>query len=136
MSEFTDILTHARRLNAATKELTVAELSEVASKLAGIIEQRKEDEAEQERALAAKQLEVARIRKEIEAAGLSPEDILGGAVSSTKTASKKQARTPRPAKYKYIDANGQQKTWTGQGRTPKAIQEALDAGRSLNEFAL
>ena len=33
MKEFTDILTHARRLNAATKTLTSVELEDVATKL-------------------------------------------------------------------------------------------------------
>ncbi|MBE8570972.1 H-NS family nucleoid-associated regulatory protein, partial [Vibrio sp. OPT46] len=26
--------------------------------------------------------------------------------------------------------------WTGQGRTPSAIQEQLDAGKSLDEFLI
>ena len=42
----------------------------------------------------------------------------------------------RPAKYKYVDENGQEKTWTGQGRTPLTIQKALNEGKSLNDFAI
>ncbi|EGN76454.1 DNA-binding protein H-NS [Idiomarina sp. A28L] len=139
MSEFTDILTHARRLNAATKELTVAELNDVATKLANIIEQRKDEEAEQQRLLAAKQLEIERIRKQIADAGLNPEDFLGTDSGAGKTKSPRKpykARAPKPAKYKYTDAEGESKTWTGQGRTPKPIQEALNAGRSLNDFLI
>ncbi|RUO38665.1 hypothetical protein CWE13_03185 [Aliidiomarina shirensis] len=139
MSEFTDILTHARRLNAATKELTVAELNDVAAKLANIIEQRKDDEAEQQRQQAAKQLEIERIRKQIADAGLNPEEVLGTEAGVSKGKSKRKPykkRAPKPAKYKYIDANGESKTWTGQGRTPKPIQEALNAGRSLNDFLI
>ena len=56
------------------------------------------------------------------------------AVEKSKTT--KAKRAPRPAKYKYVDATGNEKTWTGQGRTPSAIQEQLDAGKSLEEFAL
>ena len=48
----------------------------------------------------------------------------------------KQKRPSRPAKYQYKDENGQVKTWTGQGRTPKAIQVQLDAGKSLDSFKI
>ncbi|OEG04156.1 hypothetical protein BFG06_22165 [Aeromonas caviae] len=42
---------------------------------------------------------------------------------------------PRPAKYKYAE-DGQEKTWTGQGRMPKAIAEAVANGRALEEFLI
>ncbi|EMR37000.1 DNA-binding protein H-NS [Vibrio harveyi CAIM 1792] len=35
-----------------------------------------------------------------------------------------------------MDANGIEKTWISQGSTPSAIQEALDAGKTLEEFAI
>jgi len=133
MQDFTDILTHARRLNAATKDLTVAELEDVASKLANVIERRKE-EAELRREQQEKLAEIERFRKQLEEAGLSPEDLLAGEViASSKTRKKRQ---PMPAKYAYVDANGERKTWTGQGRTPKVIQQALDKGRTLESFEI
>lgn len=45
-------------------------------------------------------------------------------------------RQPRPAKYKFIDVNGETKTWTGQGRTPKPIAQALAEGKSLDDFLI
>ena len=45
-------------------------------------------------------------------------------------------REPRPAKYKYTDETGQERTWTGQGRTPRVIQKALDKGASLASFEI
>ncbi|RVS43282.1 DNA-binding protein, partial [Citrobacter freundii] len=41
-----------------------------------------------------------------------------------------------PAKYKYTDENGNEQTWTGQGRTPKAITAAIEAGKTLEDFAI
>ncbi|MFW9621557.1 MAG: H-NS family nucleoid-associated regulatory protein, partial [Macromonas sp.] len=38
----------------------------------------------------------------------------------------KSKRAPRPAKYKYQE-DGQEKTWTGQGRMPKAIEKEAAA---------
>jgi DNA-binding protein H-NS len=32
--------------------------------------------------------------------------------------------------------NGKEKTWTGQGRIPSAIQEQLDAGKNLDDFLI
>ena len=46
----------------------------------------------------------------------------------------RKKRESRPAKYQYVDENGVTKTWTGQGRTPKAIQVQLDKGKSLSSF--
>ncbi|ENU0116236.1 H-NS family nucleoid-associated regulatory protein, partial [Escherichia coli] len=45
-------------------------------------------------------------------------------------------RAPRPAKYKYTDENGNEQTWTGQGRTPKVIAAAIEAGKTLEDFAI
>ena len=56
-----------------------------------------------------------------------------GAKETTKTKSKRQ---PRPAIYQYKDTNGEQKTWTGQGRTPSAIKIALDGGATLESFLI
>uniref|UniRef100_UPI003D19472B H-NS family nucleoid-associated regulatory protein n=1 Tax=Aeromonas bestiarum TaxID=105751 RepID=UPI003D19472B len=53
---------------------------------------------------------------------------------STK-ASGKMKRAPRPAKYKYQE-DGQEKTWTGQGRMPKAIAEQVEQGKSLDDFLI
>ncbi len=67
--------------------------------------------------------------------GIDVEDLLA-ALSGESKGKAKSKRAPRPAKYKYVDASGAEKTWTGQGRTPSAIQTALDAGKSLEEFEI
>ena len=46
-------------------------------------------------------------------------------------------RAARPAKYSYVDENGETKTWTGQGRTPAVIKKAMDEqGKTLDDFLL
>lgn len=35
-----------------------------------------------------------------------------------------------------IDENGDEKTWTGQGLTPKVIAAALESGKVLEDFAI
>lgn len=55
MSDFIDILTHGRRLKAAVKELSIAELESVQTKLAKVIDDRREEEAELRKLEAEKQ---------------------------------------------------------------------------------
>ena len=82
-----------------------------------------------------KKLRLAAIAKQITEQGLDVNELIS-ALSSNKPAKTQAKRQPRPAKYKYTDASGQEKTWTGQGRTPAAIQEALNNGQSLEDFAI
>ena len=70
----------------------------------------------------------------MKADGINPEELLGNSSAAAPRAGKK--RQPRPAKYKFIDVNGETKTWTGQGRTPKPIAQALAEGKSLDDFLI
>lgn len=65
--------------------------------------------------------------------GIDPEELLASAKSEDKVKAK---RAPRPAKYKYTDESGQEKFWTGQGRTPSAIKTGLESGKSLDDFLI
>jgi len=70
----------------------------------------------------------------MKADGISPTDLLGSELAQTGKSTKK--RKPREAKYRFIDQNGEEKTWTGQGRTPKPIASALAEGKSLDDFLI
>ena len=63
-------------------------------------------------------------------------DILEDEIGGDKLVSPKRKRAPKPPKYEFKDENGELKTWTGQGRMPKALQNALDNGRALEEFLI
>lgn len=43
---------------------------------------------------------------------------------------------PSPANYKYIDTVGSEKTWTAQSQTLKATTAAIEAGKTLENFAI
>jgi DNA-binding protein H-NS len=66
-------------------------------------------------------------------AGIDPRELVGSAPAAASCA--KAKRAPRPAKYHYVE-NGVEKTWTGQGRTPKYLAEQLAQGRQLDEFLI
>ena len=131
MSEFLDILTHGRRLQGAVKELSIEELEQVQEKLSGIIEKRKEKALEQAKREKEKLEKLASIKKQMEEAGLNVEDLQALNLDTNKKAGKK-----RPVKYKLIDKKGEEHLWTGIGRMPRVYKDALDSGKSLDDYAI
>jgi len=45
-------------------------------------------------------------------------------------------RTRKPAKPKYAHPENPDQTWTGRGRRPRWLEEALNKGRSLEDMAI
>lgn len=135
MSEALKTFSNIRSLRVLARETTLEQLESIAEKLAIVIEEKRETVKAQELE-AAKRLEGLNKYKELLAQdGISAEELallLGSSVPSKK----REPRPARPAKYKFIDENGNEKTWTGQGRTPRVLQAALDAGKSLEDFAI
>lgn len=60
--------------------------------------------------------------------GFSLSELSGG------TATKKGKMSKSPPKYRH--PQNPEMTWTGRGRQPAWIKEALEDGRSLDEFAV
>lgn len=138
MSDFISILTHERRLRANTKDLTVEDLKDVQEKLTRIISVREEEELEMRRVEDEKRERVEAIRKQMQESGVDIGDLvpeLNTASGNKKSTASLRKRTPKAAKYEY-HVDGERKTWTGQGRTPKVIQQALDNGKSLQSFLI
>jgi DNA-binding protein H-NS len=116
------ILSNVRTLRVLAREVDIEKLESLAEKLNAVISERKQEIAllqteEKER------LERIEKYKEI----LKKEESLLG----IKRKSKRRKSAPRPAKYKFTDAQGNEKTWTGQGRTPKEL-----VGKDLNEYLI
>lgn len=133
MSEFISILTHGRRLKAAVKELSVSELEEVQEKLSKVIADRAEEEAQQLQQEAEKRRKIEELRKAMDAAGIDASELVGSSVSAPKT---RRKRAPKPPKYAINDANGNRITWTGQGRMPNALKQALERGDKIEKFLI
>jgi DNA-binding protein H-NS len=75
---------------------------------------------------------VARIKVAIKHYGLSAEQLgFGAAPNGTKRKAKKAGAPVRVAKY----SDGQGNSWSGMGKRPGWLRNALDAGRTLEEFA-
>lgn len=132
MSEALKVLNNIRTLRAQARETDLVTLEEMLEKLTTVVEERREEEASTQKEQAERQAKIEALRAQLLEDGIDPSELLGG--GNTKPT--KTKRDPRPAKYKYVDENGNEQTWTGQGRTPKTIKEALDNGKTLEDFAI
>ena len=131
MSDFIKVFLNTRSLRAITSQLPLEQLEEGFEKLKTIHQERTEEAARQQRQLAEKNAKIEEIKELLAAEGLQIQDLV-----QLDDGIKQSSRAPRPAKYKYIDVDGTEKTWTGQGRTPKAISDALDNGKTLGDFLI
>ncbi|EEZ4372255.1 MULTISPECIES: H-NS family histone-like protein [Enterobacteriaceae] len=132
MTDAIKALNNIRTLRAQARETDLATLEEILEKLTAIVEDKRQEETIAQQQNAERQSKIEALRAQLLEDGIDPSELLGNVKSSRPTT----VRAPRPAKYKYIDENGDEKTWTGQGRTPKVIAAALESGKVLEDFAI
>ena len=124
-------LNNIRTLRAMARELSLDVLEEMLEKVRVVAEEKRSELAELEQQRAEQQEKINALLELMKADGISPSDLLGSDMAQAGKPAKK-----REAKYRFIDLNGEEKTWTGQGRTPKPIANALANGKSLDDFLI
>lgn len=132
MSVLLKNLNNIRTLRAQARELPLSDLEEMLEKFSVVVSERAEESQASEAAFREKEEKLAKYREMLQSEGIDPNELLGSLQPSGKVRAK---RAPRPAKYKYIE-DGQEKQWTGQGRTPAVIKTAIDGGKKLEDFLL
>lgn len=136
MNEFLKTLLNIRSLRAVMRELSFEQLEEAKEKFEQIYTERFESTEKERAEQAEHQRKLAEFSEMLKQAGVDPRDLVSNAAPSVSAnASNKAKRAPRPAKYKYLE-DGQEKTWTGQGRMPKAIAEQIAQGKHLEQFEI
>ncbi|WP_373777339.1 H-NS family nucleoid-associated regulatory protein [Glaesserella sp.] len=136
MTDILKTLSNIRSLRVIARESSLEQMESLLEKVAIIVEEKREAVKNEEKE-KAKRLEGLNKYKELLAQdGISAEELALLLAGTAKERKKREPRAPRPAKYKFVDDNGVEKTWTGQGRTPSPIQKALDAGKSLSDFEI
>ncbi|MCW2107654.1 UNVERIFIED_ORG: DNA-binding protein H-NS [Rahnella aquatilis] len=133
MSKSLKVLNNIRSLRAEAREVSLETLEEMLEKLSAVIEDRREEEASFIKEKEKRQAKIEAIRAKLLEDGIDPEELISGFQTPYK---KKSTRETRPAKYKYTDENGNERTWTGQGRTPKIIAEAIANGKRIEDFEI
>ncbi|MBP2200164.1 H-NS family nucleoid-associated regulatory protein [Pantoea cypripedii] len=132
MSDSLKALNNIRTLRAQARELALADLEEMLEKFSVVVSERREESHAEEAAVREKAEKLAKYRELLLEDGIDPNELLGSLSGAGKPRAK---RAPRPAKYKYIE-DGQEKHWTGQGRTPAVIKAAIESGKSLDDFLI
>lgn len=135
MNDFLKTLLNIRSLRAALRELSFEQLVEVREKFEEIFSEREQQEAKWREESAEHLQKLAEFTEMLKEAGIDPSELVGSAISAKPDGSAKAKRSPRPAKYRYTE-DGQGKTWTGQGRMPKAIAAAVEGGKVLEDFLI
>lgn len=136
MSEALKILNNIRTLRAQARECTLETLEEMLEKLEVVVNERREEDSQAQAEIEERTRKLQQYREMLIADGIDPNELLN-AMAVTRAATGKAKRAARPAKYKYIDENGDEQTWTGQGRTPAVIKKAIEEqGKSLDDFLL
>ncbi len=135
MTEALKILNNIRTLRSQARECTLETLEEMLEKLEVVVNERREEENAAAAEIEERNRKLQQYREMLLQDGIDPTDLLS-VLSSAKPGTKSK-RAARPAKYSYIDENGEEKTWTGQGRTPAIIKKAIEEeGKALEDFLI
>ncbi|PNL93439.1 DNA-binding protein H-NS-like protein [Aggregatibacter aphrophilus] len=132
MTDVLKVLTNIRSLRVIARDLALEQLESILEKIQLVVAEKKEELLKVQQEENNRQERIAKYKELLKQEGITTDElaeILGSNVVRKK-------RESRPAKYQYVDENGVTKTWTGQGRTPKAIQVQLDKGKSLSSFEI
>ncbi len=135
MSDVIKSLNNIRTLRAQAREYSLETLEDILEKFEVIVNERREDESLAIAHNSERLLRLEQYREMLIADGIDPNELLQSAVTDKPVV--KARRAARPAKYQYTDEKGENRTWTGQGRTPAVIRNAIETeGKTLEDFAL
>lgn len=134
MSEALKILNNIRTLRAQARECTLETLEEMLEKLEVVVNERREEESAAAAEIEERTRKLQQYREMLIADGIDPNELLNS-MAAAKTGTKAK-RAARPAKYSYIDENGEENLdWPG--RTPAVIKKAMDEqGKQLDDFLI
>ena len=113
--------------------MATEDLEEILSKLKIIVNERREAASAQAAEAREKAEKLAMYRELMLEDGILPTELVN---NLPPVARAKKKRAPRPAKYKYLDGNNEVRYWTGQGRTPTPVKNAIANGQSLHDFLI
>ena len=118
-----------KSLKTATKDLTETELQDIITKINQVIEDRKQEATERENRLKVYAEALRQIDAIRESSGISEEDFIAHYTKNAAPSEKKERKPRKPVvpKYRYTTLAGEEKLWTGQGKTPLPLKERMEA---------
>ena len=122
-------LLNSHFIKSAIKEASYEQLQTIREKVNFVVDNLLEETKVRDSEALARQNKIAEFRNKLNDEGLTIEDLIGEPVRINKG-------RKFPPKYRFQDENGEERTWTGQGAKPRALQKLLDEGRNLEEFLI
>lgn len=120
-------LTSERALKKFLKESDYPFLEKLSERILSALADKKAEHDAQETVRIERETKRQELLALIKMEGFSLEEIAG---------EKPEPKSPkRKPKYEYVE-NGITRRWSGVGRTPAPIQQALDDGKSLADFLI
>ncbi|MFN3071368.1 H-NS family nucleoid-associated regulatory protein [Serratia sp. J2] len=133
-SKVRGILSNIRSVRAFARETDFDLLIEMQEKLNIVIEERREDAEREKQERAVRETKRLELLQLIQSEGFDPSELLG-IESAGGAAKKSKTGVKRAPKYQY-ELDGQTLYWSGVGRKPRQIQDALDQGKTLDSFLI
>ena len=124
------MLANPRRRDSILRRLDLEQLKQLTVACLNIQQERIEEENQRLRQLEERRKKALEAFDLLQADGLEPEDLIA---VRERLSVKGPGKVPR---YMYKDEFEQERTWTGQGRTPKPIQDAINQGSKLEDFLI
>lgn len=112
MSEALKILNNIRTLRAQARECTLETLEEMLEKLEVVVNERREEESAAAAEVEERTRKLQQYREMLIADGIDPNELLNS-MAAAKSGTKAK-RAARPAKYSYVDENGEKPWATAQ----------------------
>ena len=104
MSSMLKNLNNIRSLRAMAREFSVDVLEDMLEKFRVVTKERRDEEEQLQRQRAEQQAKINALLAQMQADGISPEELLSITPATARSVKKRQ---PRPAKYRFIDLNGE-----------------------------
>ena len=132
MTDVLKVLTNIRSLRVIARDLALEQLESILEKIQLVVAEKKEELLKVQQEESERQERITKYKELLKQEGITADELAEILCSDVV----RKKRESRPAKYQYVDESGVTKTWTGQGRTPKAIQVELDKGKPLSSFEI
>ncbi|CAH7339922.1 DNA-binding protein StpA [Vibrio chagasii] len=127
-------LTNLRTLRSISREMSIEQIEEASIKLNAVLAERKEEAEAEYLEKKEKEDKINSFVELLKSEGIDSETLIQAINGKSRPV---KVRAKREPQYEYETDEGIRKTWTGQGRTPSAIQNEINSGnKTLEDFKI